>query len=362
MATIRQIKTQKKGYAFQVDIRVKGYKRLTKTFKDLDAKTAKKKALKWASDTELEMLNGTFRESDNPHSKSIETVEDMILYFKDNIAASRYSDPEKYTIMYLWWISKIGNIKLVDLTASILASCKLVLMQEKIIKKGKEITRSNNTINKYLMCLSAVLTYATNELELIPVNPMSKVGTLTKPNSRARFLSDEEIDALENACLKKGIRLFIFFKLLLKTGGRFNEARHLQVKDIDYKNSKVYYLDTKNNTHRGVHVSSDLLETIAEYLKDNNITESYIFKSNSRGAKLADMKGVLEQAIKEAGIKKFRIHDIRHTTASILAKEGFSLLEIAEILGQKSLTVTRNYSHLTVKHLEKRLASVMDRY
>ena len=48
-------------------------------------------------------------------------------------------------------------------------------------------------INKYLMCLSAVLTYATNELQIIEVNPMSKVKCLEKPNGRTRFLSDSEI-------------------------------------------------------------------------------------------------------------------------------------------------------------------------
>lgn len=358
MAFIKEFHN-KKGISYQVNIRKEGYKPIYKTFK---GDKAEQRAKKWAKTVESQMDLGIYKEfSDNNYQ--INTVEELIDYFDINVARQRYAHYEKYIVMFNWWKDKIGKIKLKELTTSILTSCKNILINEKIKKGDKEITRKPNTINKYLMCMSAILTYAVNELEILEVNPMSKVKTLKKPNGRTKFLNDEEINQFALKCKNHSLRTLLFFTLLLKTGGRFNEVRHLQVKDIDRQNLRVYYLDTKNNTHRGVHIDSYTLSLIDKHLEDEHIESGYIFKSSKTTAELADMKGVLEKIIKdELGWEDFHIHDIRHTSASILAESGASLLEIAEILGQKSLTVARLYSHLTKKHTEKVLASVMDKY
>jgi integrase len=191
---------------------------------------------------------------------------------------------------------------------------------------------------------------------------MSKIRAMDKPSSRTRFLSNEEREILSANCKKHSLMIYIFYLISYKTGGRFNEVRHLQVKDLDFQNNRVYFLDTKNKTHRGVHLDATTLGLIKEYMEINEIESGYIFRNNKKGIELFEIKGVLNQIIKESGIKDFRIHDIRHSTASKMAEEGASLLEIAEVLGQKSLTVARNYSHLTKKHTEELLASIMDKY
>lgn len=344
-----------KGTSYQAIIRVKGYNTICKTFK------LKSDAQSWAEPIEIAMKKGTYKEFEENNYK-IETVSELIDYFDQNVAKIRYSHYEKYSALFIWWKNHIGNVKIRELSTSMLTSCKNILINEKILKGKTETKRKANTINKYLMCMSAILTYATNELEILPVNPMSKVKTLKKPNGRTKFLSDDQVETLALKCKEHSPKTFLFFMLLLKTGGRFNEIRHLQVKDIDRQNSRVYFLDTKNNTHRGVHIDKYTLELIDNYLKENEIESGYIFTAKREGAKLADMKGVLEHIIADAELEDFHIHDIRHTTASILAKNGASLLEIAEILGQKSMTVAKIYSHLTQKHTEDLLASVMDKY
>ena len=47
-----------------------------------------------------------------------------------------------------------------------------------------------------------------------------------------------------------------------------------------------------------------------------------------------------------AGLKDFRWHDLRHSCASFLAQQGANLLEIGSVLGHKSPSVTKRYSHL----------------
>ncbi len=66
-------------------------------------------------------------------------------------------------------------------------------------------------------------------------------------------------------------------------------------------------------------------------------------------------------ALGAAGINDFHFHDLRHTTASMLAAQGASLLEIADVLGHKTLAMVKRYSHLVVdnkaKVIEKMVAA-----
>ena len=58
-------------------------------------------------------------------------------------------------------------------------------------------------------------------------------------------------------------------------------------------------------------------------------------------------------ALEAAGISGFRFHDLRHTCASMLAAQGASLLEIADVLGHRTLNMVKRYSHLVVDHKAK---------
>jgi integrase len=57
-----------------------------------------------------------------------------------------------------------------------------------------------------------------------------------------------------------------------------------------------------------------------------------------------------EFAIKRAEIENFLFHNLRHSKASYLAMNGASLLEIADILGHKTLQMVKRYSHLSEDH------------
>ena len=52
-------------------------------------------------------------------------------------------------------------------------------------------------------------------------------------------------------------------------------------------------------------------------------------------------------ALEAAGISNFKFHDLRHTCASYLAQQGCSLLEIGNVLGHRTASMTLRYSHLT---------------
>ena len=86
-----------------------------------------------------------------------------------------------------------------------------------------------------------------------------------------------------------------------------------------------------------------LIEEIKEYLaklyglqKNDrvfNITKNYLHREKTRGADAA-------------GVKRIRIHDLRHSHISLLIEMGYSAVAIADRVGHESINITYNYAHL----------------
>lgn len=383
MATILPVKG-KKETKYKAIIRIKGYKTKCKTFSKPSL------ARKWAKPIEAQMEAGTYKED---KVKSItgeavfETISDLIRYFKEHEASDRYSYSEKYNVMYDWWDNKIGYLKPGELNQTILSECKVLLGSEEIEKplRGNKY-RSNSTINKYLFAFSAIINYGIEEFALWEYNPIHKIGKKKKKKAvklRARFLSEDEIKKLRNGCRKKSYMLCLFYLLALVTGGRYSEVLHLKPENIDFKNCRLHYLNTKNETNRGVPIPKILLLKIKAFLKIREyfayIVWLFIFKRvNEETAILSEMylndflkrlkneylfmnfatnkpyyiKGQLEKIIDELEIEDFRIHDIRHTSASYFLMNGASETELMELFGWNSHTMVRRYAHLSKKHTE----------
>jgi integrase len=71
-----------------------------------------------------------------------------------------------------------------------------------------------------------------------------------------------------------------------------------------------------------------------------------LFQSAKTGELLEYGRHWFDDSVVEAKIKNFRWHDLRHTFASRLRMKGAPLEDIADLSGQKSLTMTRRYPHL----------------
>ena len=78
----------------------------------------------------------------------------------------------------------------------------------------------------------------------------------------------------------------------------------------------------------------------------------------SVGDQVKDVKASFASACKRAGIRDFRIHDLRHTFASWLVKNGTPLLEVSKLLRHSSTTMTELYAHLAPDHLHQAVANL----
>ena len=73
-----------------------------------------------------------------------------------------------------------------------------------------------------------------------------------------------------------------------------------------------------------------------------------------------DLRTQWESALKQAEIEDFRWHDLRHSCASYMVRQGLDLRLVAELLGHRTLQSMR-YSHLAKEHLKSAISEAMER-
>jgi integrase len=214
-----------------------------------------------------------------------------------------------------------------------------------------------DSVRQYMDTFSAVLTVGVHELAWLPEHPMRgrKVRKPPASRGRVRFLSPEEQERLLRACHashKPG--LYPLVLVALTTGARRGElfSLHWQEVDpeVDLERGWLRLEHTKNKQPRAVPVPTVALEVLRTWRQDAAET-AWVFPRTNRTP--FPYEYAWHVALLRAGLAgSFRFHDCRHTAASHLAMSGASLIEIAEILGHKTLQMVRRYSHFTQAHTQ----------
>jgi integrase len=78
--------------------------------------------------------------------------------------------------------------------------------------------------------------------------------------------------------------------------------------------------------------------------------ETRLLFPRADGRQPIDLRAAWARALQQAGITDFRFHDLRHSAASYLAMNGASLVDIAAILGHRTLQMVQRYAHLAEGH------------
>jgi integrase len=179
---------------------------------------------------------------------------------------------------------------------------------------------------------------------------MPKVRKLKLPRGRVRFLSDEERTGLLHVCRgSHNPYLYTVVVLALSTGARKGELLSLRWSDVDLKRRVLTFRETKNGETRSVPLTGNGFAVIAQHFKVRRLDTPLVFPDRT-GMRPLGIRGAFDNAVERSGIADFHFHDLRHTFASYLAMNGASLLEIAEVLGHKTLAMVKRYAHLSEAH------------
>jgi integrase len=206
-------------------------------------------------------------------------------------------------------------------------------------EERRERKRSLATVNNHLRVLSKIFSLALNA-ELVDSNPCFKVRKFRPNNRRLRVLSDhEEIELLMKLERNQLVRNIVIFAL--NTGLRRGEIFNLQWSDVDFERERMIVRKTKSSKERFVPMNS----TVRKLLFSMERTSEYVFPSPRKGGRLVDLRKSFSGALREAKIKNFRFHDLRHTFATRLADEGTDIFTLKEILGHAEIKTTMIYVH-----------------
>ncbi len=340
MGTIREYKKENKTSSFHAEVRLKGYPPQRASFR------TKKLAKKWIQDTESSIRDGRhFRIAEAKKH----TVKELIEKFISQWLVQFPERVVRQTSYLDWWKNRLGHLLLADLTPTIIAEARDVLLSEKI---SRGTMRKPSTVNRYLAAFSRALTIAMKEWGWLDDTPMRKVSKPSEGSGRNRLLSIEEKDRLLQACkLSVNLHLYPIVSLALLTGMRFGEIVNLKWDDIDYTNKIITLEKTKNGERRMLPLTDVVNKVLALYRPD--IVSGLIFKPTSQTNKsgVVDIRNAFVKALKEAQVENFRFHDLRHAAASYLAMNGATQGELMAILGHKTPTMTRRYAHYSQKHI-----------
>jgi integrase len=307
------------------------------------------------SKTETEIREG--RHFDIARAKAHTVAELIDLYISDYLPLKSRSAPTQRGQL-LWWRQELGELRLSDITAEVLAARRSKLLK-RTVRGGK--TLSPASANRYMAALSHVFTIAVTELGWIPYNPIREMKKLTESTERVRYLSDEERGRLLKVCQESRNRhLYPIVVLALSTAMRKEEIRQMRWEDVDLERGTIVLHQTKNRDRRSIPLAG-IAHRLLKQLHDKRVEGSPFVFSAANASRPVDFRTAWETALRQADIQDFRFHDLRHSAASYLAMNGATLRELADILGHKSLEMVRRYAHLTEQHTASVVASMNEK-
>lgn len=227
------------------------------------------------------------------------------------------------------------------------------------IMRAKRKPLSPATLNRYQAAISAVFTWAQRR-RMVPkgwANPCRALEMRREKNARVRFLDDAERERLLTACrASQQPKLYLFVLLALTTGARRGELEGLRWSDVDFERGEAHVARTKNGDARLLVLTPAAIEELRSHQAG---ASSLVFAGKRSPSRPIELTYAWRQALAQAGIRDFRMHDMRHDAASSLAKAGASLLEIGDVLGHRQQQVTKRYAHLCTDHKKALVRRVM---
>ncbi len=281
---------------------------------------------------------------------------------------------EKHIIPYL------GDVLLDKLTVPVLQEWKDSINQKTDSKKNKEKLKIKTKKNIYAV-LRAMLNYAV-KVDYLSKNPLDKIDNfkdVTTIKREMQYYTPEEFtkfisaarEYAEKACTIAAWDFYVFFAIAFYTGLRKGEIHALKWSDIDgsylsvkrsitqkLKGGDVETPPKNQSSIRTIQMPAPLIDILNKhknrYAAIDRFTDDFRICGGTRPLRDTSIENANQKFAKLAGVKKIRIHDFRHSHASVLVNNGINIQEVARRLGHSNIEITWNtYSHLYPKEEER---------
>lgn len=207
---------------------------------------------------------------------------------------------------------------------------------------------TNGVKKKIKLRLKQIIDYAI-KLDLMEQNKAKyiEIGKTKKKFERKIFTSKEIKKLWGNVKVDKVQCILI----LIYTGLRISEFLNLENKDIDLLNKIVYIKDSK--TRAGIR-KIPISDKIIELFKTKYSTKKYFHYNNNKRENYQSFLKGFRNVLNSLGISEHRIHDTRHTFATLLSDNDANETSIIKLIGHSDYKTTQNiYTHKDIEELRK---------
>lgn len=225
-----------------------------------------------------------------------------------------------------------------------------------IIRAHRELRNTPTQANRCLALLSKMMSLAERwGLRPDGSNPCRHVDK-NKERSRNRFLAEDELARLAEvlAAVEReraelpGVAAAV--RLLLFTGARLSEILTLRWDHVDLPDHCLRLADSKTGA-KTIYLPPAAMEVLAELPRvDGN---PFVIVGGKPGAHLVDLERPWRRIRARAGLDDVRLHDLRHSFASMAVAGGLSLPMIGALLGHRQTQTTARYAHLAADPLKQ---------
>ena len=234
---------------------------------------------------------------------------------------------------------------------------------------------ASSTLEQHHAILHQALKVATINERLINVNPAELVveKPVAEKNLEMEVWSQEEVRKFLLVARGVGVQTEAFYRLAVETGMRRGEICGLKWEDVDLDAERISIMRTllkagpnpelgppKNGRSRAVAISSQMSILLKKHKLEQNklklslggayTDKDFVFAKDSGDPIQINNFGQRSFAdlIRQAGVRKIRFHDLRHTCATLLLENGTNPKIVQERLGHTDISMTLNrYSHVT---------------
>jgi integrase len=352
MATIEERRTADGKVSYRVKIRQKGAPPESATF------ARKTDARRWAEQTQSAIREGRHFKCAEAKRRS---VAELIERYIAAVLPQKPRDLRNRKRQLLWWKAELGHLKLADLTPALLSAKRDLLLASEVRRQsGTSPVRKKSpaTVRRYLAALSHALSVAVRDWQWLDENPLLKIGKPAESRGRTRFLEKSELERLLEACkASRNQHLHTIVVLAVSTGMRQGEILWLRRKDVDCDAGSITLTATKNDDFRTVPLAGRALALLRARLEQPGAPDDLVFPGR-KPARPSEISEAWANAVRKAGLSDFRFHDLRHSAASFLVDCGATHVEIAAVLGHRTLQMVKRYSHLRHSIAAKKVAEM----
>lgn len=207
---------------------------------------------------------------------------------------------------------------------------------------GRFAAQGKSAANHVLRLLRAMFNCAIEWDLMTCANPAAKLK-LFKDQRRQRFLTLAEVQQLNAALMVESYRWQAYFPLLLYMGLRKSELLRLKWENVDLEAKELRLTKTKSGEPLVQPIPEPAMRIIESLPSRGG---KYLFPGDRDGRPLVNPNDAWLRIRERAGLPDVCIHSLRHSQASALIREGFSLQVVSRILNHSSIRQSAQYAHL----------------